>query len=248
MAETAAAARPRRDAATAIETLRARGAARFDPAGFHFIEALARRAATQREAVAGVLERRLADALAAFGERFERAAQAADASTEHAALKFPASATLLAQCREAGDFAGLGRLIARLEARAGANPLAELVAALGRHASEDRDTGASGHARPELKAMAYFRDTWSRLSVDRQLSQALAQAPENAGPLNSQFLVLQALTAMRDISPDYFRQFMTYADTLLWLDQTDDSPDPARKGGGRGERAKKRGSVRKSGH
>lgn len=88
--------------------------------------------------------------------------------------------------------------------------------------------------------MAYFRNTWSALSVNRQLSRSIAQAPENAGPLNSEFLLLQALKAMRDISPEYLRQFMTYADTLLWLDQAEAGRAPARKAAARSEGGKKR--------
>lgn len=126
----------------------------------------------------------------------------------------------------------------RREAQAHSSPLAELVAHIGRHTP-----ASSGAPQGDLNAMAYFRNTWSRLSVDRQLSHSIAQAPDNAGPLNSEFLLLQALKTMRDISPEYLRQFMTYADTLLWLDQAEAGRAPARKAAGRGEREKKRKAV-----
>ena len=75
-----------------------------------------------------------------------------------------------------------------------------------------------------------FRNTWSKLSVDRQVAQALDQAPKNAGPINSHMLVLQALTQMRDISPDYLNRFTSYVDTLLALDQAEVSkPVPVKK-------------------
>jgi hypothetical protein len=82
----------------------------------------------------------------------------------------------------------------------------------------------SGTVSPvrELKSLRYFRSTWSRLSAEQQLAQALAQAPENAGPLNSHLLVLRALQLMQEVSPDYLQRFMSYADTLLWLEQVDD--------------------------
>ena len=69
--------------------------------------------------------------------------------------------------------------------------------------------------------MRYFRRTWSRLNVDRQLSRAHTQAPENAGLLNSHHLVLQTLAQMREISPEYLGHFHLLADTLLWLEQAD---------------------------
>jgi hypothetical protein len=73
--------------------------------------------------------------------------------------------------------------------------------------------------RPDLKATRYFRETWSKISVDKRVTQALTQAPKNAGPINSHNLVLRSLALMRDISPDYLNQFTSYVDTLLCLDQ-----------------------------
>jgi hypothetical protein len=80
-------------------------------------------------------------------------------------------------------------------------------------------------APAELKAPSCFRDTWSKLRVDQQFHQALADEPENAGPLNSHFLVLRALRLMRDISPAYLKHFMDYADALLWLSRPTAAPN-----------------------
>jgi hypothetical protein len=79
---------------------------------------------------------------------------------------------------------------------------------------------------PSSKPCGYFRNTWSKLSVDRHVTQAIEQAPENAGPLNSHRLVLRSLALMRDISPDYLNRFVSYVDTLLWLDQADGKHRP----------------------
>ena len=93
------------------------------------------------------------------------------------------------------------------------------------------------------KELAYFRNTWSKLNAERQLTQALSQAPENAGPLNSHLLVLQSLKAMRETSPEYLRRFMSYVDALLWLDRADSGGKTTQKNMARGEREK----IRKSG-
>jgi hypothetical protein len=84
-------------------------------------------------------------------------------------------------------------------------------------------------ARSELKAIRKFRNTWSKLSVDKQVAQALDQAPKNAGPINSHMLVLRSLALMRDISPDYLNRFMSYVDTLLCLDQSETKSKPTPK-------------------
>ena len=79
-----------------------------------------------------------------------------------------------------------------------------------------------GHAPPaELKSLRQFRSAWSKLGIEQQLSEALTQAPENAGPLNSHLLVLRALERMRDVSPGYLNPFMSYVDALLWLELVD---------------------------
>ncbi|WP_407277860.1 DUF2894 domain-containing protein [Aromatoleum evansii] len=246
--------RPGADTGALIEALRAQNAERFDPVGFRFIETLARRAAACSDAARGVLERRLAKALSDYRERLDAAGLRAGDALERGIARFPESADTLRQCREAGDLAGLQRLLARLAGQGGLSPLSGLLAHICRHTPEGAsgDAAHGGHragaaftAPPELKSLSYFRSTWSRLSLDRQLSDAFAQAPENAGPLNSHHLVLQALGQMRDISPEYLRQFMSYVDALLWLDQADSNRIPVRssvtrKSTVRGERDKKR--------
>jgi hypothetical protein len=59
----------------------------------------------------------------------------------------------------------------------------------------------------------------SQLSVAQQVQKALSQAPANAGPINSHMLMLRSLEWMRELSPAYLENFMTYADTLLCLEQ-----------------------------
>ena len=76
-----------------------------------------------------------------------------------------------------------------------------------------------GAARPELRSAQAFRETWSRICAEEEVSQAVQRGPENAGPLNSHRLVLRTLGLMRELSPDYLRRFMAHTDTLLWLDQ-----------------------------
>ncbi|WP_312846051.1 DUF2894 domain-containing protein [Variovorax sp. MHTC-1] len=93
--------------------------------------------------------------------------------------------------------------------------LAALVDHVARHASSSRGDGTA----LDSKTLDYFRSTWSRLSADRRLTQSQALVPENAGPLNSHRLVHRSLTVMRELSPEYLHRFMSYVDTLLWVDQ-----------------------------
>lgn len=184
-----------------IDALRARGAQQLDPVRFRFIEALARRALAHDGDTRRLLDTKLAQALAACSARLDSASQAP------------------------------GPALARREAPARPGPLAELLRRLDQHAPADAaaQPAQRGAAPAELKALRHFRSTWSQLSVDRQLTQSLAKLPENAGPLNSNLLVLRALTRLRELSPAYLNRFMAYADALLWLDDADAGLVPLKK-------------------
>ncbi len=78
-------------------------------------------------------------------------------------------------------------------------------------------TALPGHR--ELRAVRDYRSTWSRLSVEQRVNQALARVPHNAGPLNTQRLVHQALTVLRDASPAYLHRLVMQVEALLWLEQ-----------------------------
>lgn len=190
------------DPVAAVALLRGDGAQFIDPVRLHFLEALARRIQGHEGAVKRLLEDKLSRALAAV------------------------PACLGTQAPDARD-------VQRLAVPPQPSALAELTRALTRDLPSDaqatmhEDGNASNPSmgyRPELKSLRYFRETWAKLSVDKQLTLALEQGPQNAGPLNSHQLVLRALSVMRDISPDYLHRFMSYADALLWLDLADNKP------------------------
>lgn len=213
-----------------LDALRACGAADLDPVRFAYLEALARRAATQPAAIRQRLN-----------------AKISAAAKELASRPTPAPAGITETCA--------------------ASPLADLLAYIGGQAHEQAETmrptrgnatvnrkirpksknASAGHRPPgpELKSVAYFRNEWSKLSTEQQLTQTLAQAPENAGPMNSQHLVLRSLELMRDISPDYLQGFMSYIDTLIWLDHADPAKPPAGRSSA-GETEKKARPAKRS--
>lgn len=216
-----AGAGPGNDLRARLEALRARGAARFDAVGFRVIESMLQRVDGFDGAARGALVRKLERRLAALRERFEAAGGLA----------------LRAQLEPEAA-----------QERAGRSVLAELLAHVAGQAAAPAATAhgapAGGGAEPaaELKSLRYFRSTWSRLSLEQQLSRALAQAPDNAGPLNSHFLVLQALIRMRDIAPPYLESVIAHVDALLWLEQADAGRGAAAKAGARKGEARAQGA------
>ncbi len=174
------------------------GADRVDPVRFRLIEAMARRAAGHGGVARSLLDGRLAELVNAYGDAVGRAAS-----------------------RDAGD-APRPRQSAR-------GALAEVVdyIAMSQAALPDAApvSGAAPRGTPrdtsrvEPKLIDYFRNTWTRVSASQQLQQSLERVPEHAGPLNSSHLVHRSLTLMREMSPAYFEQFLSYVDALTWLEQ-----------------------------
>lgn len=193
---------------------RQNGGAHVAAARTAYLDALARRAAAQPPPIRAWLHARMAHAAGQFAAR-------------------------------PGQPAGAG---GESGASPGASPLAELLARLAEAARPATGPFAAAGAVPpapspaaELKTVARFRDTWAKLSSERLLAQTLAQAPANAGPMNSQHLVLRALTLMRDRSPDYLEGFMSYVDTLIWLEHASPiKPNGDRSPTGDGDRKAKR--------
>ena len=146
-----------------------------------------------------------------------------DALEKRAAV-LDGDARALVDARLATLIEGFAEIVARageaeaareaVEAAAGAparGALAALVAGLGRDAQADR-RGID----PEL--VDYFRAMWSKVRTEQQYRQSLDQVPRNAGPLNSNSLVHRSLATMRELSPEYLQQFLSYVDALAWLE------------------------------
>lgn len=82
-----------------------------------------------------------------------------------------------------------------------------------------RGQHAGSAAWPELRSAQRFRETWERLGAEVQVQQARERAPQNAGPLNPQRLMVEALAQMGELSPHYLHRLLAHTETLLWLEQ-----------------------------
>lgn len=208
------------DSAQRIAAMREAQVERHDPIRFRYLEALARRTAEQQGLARSLLSAKLDQALDEYGQRSDQKENQAERL-----LPNPAPPTV-----EAEPVCDTPRNLPQL--------LAYIRQIARSTAPDERSADQGAGAKAELKSLQYFRQTWSTLSVDLQLNQALAQAPENAGPLNSHHLVLRSLQLMRDTAPDYLKHFLSYADALLWLDQADTARKPPAKTAARIERDK----------
>lgn len=209
------------DNETMIALLRTLGAAQFDPVRFRYIEVLAKRADAYQGSVRCMLDNKLSQVLATFKDRLEMTRREAGETVARSAERFPHASDELQRLLAAGDVKGMRRLAAELERPGNGASLGSLVHRLEQAIPQEPGarSGVNPGSRSELKTIRNFRRTWSKLSVDNQVTKALKHAPKNAGPINSHMLVLRSLAMMRDISPDYLNRFISYAETLLCLDQ-----------------------------
>ncbi|CAG9202580.1 conserved hypothetical protein [Paraburkholderia sabiae] len=169
-----------------LDAWREQGADAHDPLRFHFIDALARRAAGHDGEARRVLDARLSSLLDAYAADLSGEAQAPEATP----------------CKPShGPLAGLVDYIANQATELGVRA----------------PSGSAVHA--ELQVLDYFRETWSKVSAEKQLRQSFEQVPGNAGPLNSSSLVHRSLSLMRELSPGYLQQFLSYVDALSWMEQ-----------------------------
>lgn len=231
------------------------GADRFDPARFRYIESLARRALGTQDAIRRLIEQRAFEALVDFQNCFDQARAEATDILARFSLEYPDSKDRLRRFVEQGRFKELQRLVVKRQRGNHQGALAALTDQIGKgdHALDKTMTALSfddllrqqeedilhsvGNSvgsdnsprsanKAELKTFRLFKKTWTKLHSDRLVTRAVKDRPENAGPLNSQMLVTRSLFTMRHLSPNYLNRFVSYIDTLLWLEQIGDEIKP----------------------
>ncbi len=224
------------------------GGRQFDPARLEYIEALARKAIGKPEAVRRRIEEKACQALTDYQKCFEQARCEAKDIMARAASEHPDAAERMQKLFNESNFSGLRQLVQKLERASRKTITAARFHQMTRHRREwDQEktalhfddllqrqedeilealgaSTAGADASPtreqtELKNFRLLKQTWSKLHSDRLVTRAVKERPENAGPLNSQMLVTRALFTMRNLSPGYLNRFLSFMDTLFFLEQ-----------------------------
>jgi hypothetical protein len=90
-----------------------------------------------------------------------------------------------------------------------------VMGSAGEHKTPDQcDSDAN-----ELSAMRDFRELQKKHMAEKRIVNAIENGPKEAGPLNSQALMIRSLSTMRTLSSSYVNRFTAYLDTLLWLEK-----------------------------
>jgi hypothetical protein len=182
-----------------LDAWRQQNAHRLSPWRFHFIDVLERRAASHDGATRQLLDERLSQLVEAYAADLDNAASRAVDADGVSVPWAPARGAL-------------GKLLDDIANRA-ANRVDDL-------ATTDATPGTA--ALPTLEALDEFRNIWSEVRIESQIRQSLEQVPADAGPLNSGSLVHRSLTLMHELSPGYLQHFLSYIDTLSWMEQMND--------------------------
>lgn len=234
-----------------LDTWRKQGDDQANPLAFHYMSALRNRLHAHQGPARQMLESKLSGLIAAYAERLQQRpppavnaapatapaipargmlAELADTLANHAKQRTSATAPLAT-----GD-AATGAASAHGGSSQG-EPMARLSSASAPHggapldgASIDNATAGAAHVAeapassplPELDALGELRRLWSSVRSDSQVKRCLQNSPTNAGPLNSSSLVHRSLNLMREVSPGYLQQFLSYVDVLAGLEQMKD--------------------------
>ena len=90
-----------------------------------------------------------------------------------------------------------------------------------KHASAPlQATAASPTDVRELKSARRFREVREQHQANRVINRAIAQCPDQSGPLNPQLLIVRSLHRMLDLSPHYVNRLVSHVNTILWLEQS----------------------------
>ena len=89
------------------------------------------------------------------------------------------------------------------------------------HASAAASFTARSARKSQLRSLATYKNTMQTLHSNRVVARAIQVRPETPGPLNAQMLATRSLATLRKLSPEYLSRFVSYIDTLLWLQCAD---------------------------
>jgi hypothetical protein len=237
-----------------LARLRQRCFDQFDPVRFGFIESLVGKMQGQREAVSLVLIQKLKKVLSELRDDFLKSQSESQKTLQTIADEFPDSLSLARQYFDHCEFKKLQKLMDSLYQKQLESPslFKELIEDLSRlnamdegadmpavmpagddpfvtSASEKPAVSRADSAPKELKALTPLRESWAKLNAEKLVMRSINEGPENAGPLNPHYLAIRSLSNMRDLSPHYLNRFVSYMETLLWLEKADKKKAPAKR-------------------
>lgn len=226
-----------------VTAMQERGEDAFDPSRFHFIVALLNKAEKQKGEVAAMVQEKAANALSSYQASLNNIKLDAQKLVEQVLQDNQEAARLF----ESSNFKAVVRLAEREKRRNSRQSYAVLQTLFHEGETEEEEfqeqlsfdeelmahenqlrksfspqvniEATNLNAYGDLKSHKLFKDTWVKLQAEKIVADAIKQAPKDAGPLNSHLLAIRSIEAMKGLSPEYLNRFVSYMDSLLWLEQ-----------------------------
>jgi hypothetical protein len=232
-----------------LAAMHAKGLQHFEPVQFCYMESMVRRAMQQNTSVAQTIVTKIQAAIDEYQSNYLLTRKQFATRVDKISQYYPEQSAVLHDYLTNNNFKAIAALTDKLEQGERSNGLKALTRQLrqaqtgnhhtalltalnhdwpaqGHSAYQRPDQGATSSNNTELKSLNSFRDSLAKEHAKNRVSEAIANAPKNAGPLNPEMLAIRSLAAIRDLSPDYLSRFVAYMDTLLWLEQAAGSKDP----------------------
>jgi len=235
----------------ALSALRDKGAERFDPARFHVVTSMADKALSHRSETARLVRQRALSRLSAYQEKLQCEQEKAEPLAAQIEQLYPEHSEQARHLFTSHQFAKLRQLSCDLRYAATDQQLRQLSEQLSsaentptsahKAKQKPRDflrqqeieltrPALAGNTaakispltqQGQLRSAQQCREALAQLEAEHLVSQASRAAPEDSGPLNPKKLAIRSLLTLQDLSPDYLGRFVSYLDTLAWLEQID---------------------------
>ncbi|MCP3852557.1 MAG: DUF2894 domain-containing protein [Gammaproteobacteria bacterium] len=200
----------------ALEQIRERQLHVHNPVQFRFIESMADKALQYRSPVAEIITKKVAQALSNYLNDSPSQKKTTVQLNHKSVVKSELTKLTEAMLQSNNSEIVLSQLTFEDELK---QQEKEIMHSMSEVSSSTATQNQGGHN--DLSIMRQFRQSQVKHLSEQQLTRTIEEGPEDAGPLNSQALIIRSLTTMQELSPSYINRFVSYIDTLLWLEQAD---------------------------
>jgi hypothetical protein len=225
-----------------------RGEHHFDEPRFRYISSMYDRAVKQRAPVLLRITKKVQVLLTGYRLDLGLASEKSQALARRIKMSFPDSFTEVDILVKYYDYKGLMKLEERLIRTVGDSALKTLTNLLLQDARDndgeptlldrlERQENEEVEAftrcesknelnKTELKSSRLFKESQDKLNAEKLIRQAIQQGPDNPGPINPHMLAIRSLSTMQSLSPQYLKRFLSYIDTVFWLEHANEALKP----------------------
>jgi len=227
-----------------------RGDNRFDETRFRYISSMYDRAVKQRSTVSLALMSKVHKLLTRYQTDVSLSDESTMALSRRIKMSFPESSNEVDRLERHYNAKALIKLEERLTRTSGGGVLSALTNLLLQESESDDSQGipsflellqsqenevvqtfsdnetCTRSKRIELKSTRLFRESQEKFNSEKLIRQAIKEGPDNPGPINPHMLAIRSLSTMQSLSPQYLKRFLSYIDTVFWLEQAGEELKP----------------------